>query len=75
MQDIKSSCKERFAPVVDAIEKLVQDTERKRIMVALDGRCASGKSTLGFYLQDLFDANLFHMDDFFLQANQSSWRI
>ena len=70
MQDIKSSCKERFAPVVDAIEKLVQDTERKRIIVALDGRCASGKSTLGFYLQDLFDANLFHMDDFFLQAHQ-----
>lgn len=70
MQDIKISCKERFAPVVDAIEKLVQDTERKRIIVALDGRCASGKSTLGFYLQDLFDANLFHMDDFFLQAHQ-----
>ena len=70
MQDIKSSCKERFAPVVDAIDKLVQDTERKRIIVALDGRCASGKSTLGFYLQDLFDANLFHMDDFFLQAHQ-----
>ena len=70
MQDIKSSCKERFAPVVEAIEKLVQDTEKKRIIVALDGRCASGKSTLGFYLQELFDANLFHMDDFFLQAYQ-----
>lgn len=70
MQDIKSSCKERFSPVVDAIEKLVQDTDKKRIIVALDGRCASGKSTLGFYLQELFDANLFHMDDFFLQAHQ-----
>lgn len=70
MQDITSSCKERFAPVVDAIGKLVQDTEKKRIIVALDGRCASGKSTLGFYLRDLFDANLFHMDDFFLQEHQ-----
>lgn len=70
MQNIKSSCKERFAPVVEALEKLVQDEEKKRIIVALDGKCASGKSTLGFYLQELFDANLFHMDDFFLQTYQ-----
>lgn len=70
MQNIKSSCKERFAPVVEVLEKLVRDNEKKRIIVALDGKCASGKSTLGFYLQELFDANLFHMDDFFLQAHQ-----
>lgn len=70
MQNIKNSCKERFAPVADAVDKLVQDTKKKRIIVALDGRCASGKTTLGFYLQELFDANLFHMDDFFLQGNQ-----
>lgn len=70
MQKIKNTCKERFAPVVEALEELVQDKEKKRIIVALDGKCASGKSTLGFYLKELFEANLFHMDDFFLQACQ-----
>lgn len=70
MLNIKNSCRERFAPVVESLEKLVQGDEKKGIIVALDGKCASGKSTLGFYLQELFDANLFHMDDFFLQTHQ-----
>ena len=67
---LKSSCKERFAPVVKAIEQLLLNETKERIIVALDGRCASGKSTLGFYLMELFDANFFHLDDFFLQKHQ-----
>lgn len=67
---LKASCRERFAPVVEAIQKLLLDETKEPIIVALDGRCASGKSTLGFYLMELFDANLFHMDDFFLQEHQ-----
>ncbi|MBQ8278979.1 MAG: hypothetical protein IJZ23_03985 [Roseburia sp.] len=70
MQNIKSSCKERFAPVVEALRKLAEDETKSIIVVALDGKCASGKSTLGFYLQEMFDANLFHADDFFLQTHQ-----
>ena len=70
MQNLKPSCKERFAPAVFALQQLVNKKEKERIIVAIDGRCASGKSTLGYYLQELFDANLFHMDDFFLQLHQ-----
>ena len=67
---LKSSCRERFAPAVKLIEELACDKSRESILIAIDGKCASGKSTLGFYLQEIFDANLFHMDDFFLQKHQ-----
>lgn len=68
--NIKSSCVRRFEPVVTEIRRLLKDKEKARIVVAIDGKCASGKSTLGEYLKEKFDANLFHMDDFFLQEHQ-----
>lgn len=34
--------------------------------VAIDGPCASGKSTLGELLAELYRCPIFHMDDFFL---------
>ena len=47
-----------------AIEKLI---ERKgSAVVAIDGMCASGKSTVANYLADVFDCNIIHADDFFL---------
>jgi len=67
---LKSSCIERFAPAVAAVCKLVEEKEKERILIAIDGKCASGKSTLGLYLEEKFDANLIHMDDFFLQKHQ-----
>ncbi|MGO5163200.1 ECF transporter S component [Fusicatenibacter saccharivorans] len=45
-------------------------TERERIVIAIDGRCGSGKTTLGRELQEIWDGNLFHMDDFYLQKEQ-----
>jgi len=44
--------------------------DKEQILIAIDGKCASGKSTLGLYLKNKWDANLFHMDDFFLQKHQ-----
>ena len=40
------------------------------ILVAIDGRCTSGKTTLAQKLMQTYDCNLFHMDDFFLQEHQ-----
>ena len=40
------------------------------ILIAIDGRCGSGKSTLGEKLAGKWDASLFHMDDFYLQPFQ-----
>lgn len=70
MQNLKPSCRERFAPAAEAVRRLAEKKEKEKIVIAVDGRCASGKTTLGYYLQEMFDANLFHMDDFFLQAHQ-----
>lgn len=68
--DLKKSCIKRFSPVTEAIRKLANEEQEKPILVSIDGKCASGKTTLGYYLKKEFDANLFHMDDFFLQAYQ-----
>ena len=40
------------------------------LLVAVDGRCGSGKTTLGEYLKQKFECNLFRMDDFFLREEQ-----
>lgn len=39
-------------------------------LLAIDGCSASGKSHLAHELSLLYDCNLFHMDDFFLQSHQ-----
>lgn len=41
-----------------------------RIVVAIDGSCTAGKSTLAAALEREYDCNLFHMDDFFLRPEQ-----
>lgn len=54
----------RFLPLFQAIDRLM--AEKPFVRVAIDGRCASGKSTLGALLERVYDANLLHMDDYFL---------
>jgi uridine kinase len=66
---ITAECKKRFLPIVKLIEDLL-DSECTSILIGIDGMCASGKTTLGYYLKNKFDCNLFHMDDFFLQEHQ-----
>lgn len=41
-------------------------SEKKSIKIAVDGRCAAGKTTLAERIAEKFGANIFHMDDFFL---------
>ena len=40
------------------------------IVVAIDGSCTSGKTTLATRLAEIYDCNVFHMDDFFLRPEQ-----
>lgn len=47
--------------VIDALLKT-----RETVRVALDGRCASGKTTAAALIARVYGAQLFHMDDFFL---------
>lgn len=63
-----------YRVVLDIFEKafpliLRMDSLRSGIL-AIDGPCASGKSTLGQILSDTFGLTLLHMDDFFLRPEQ-----
>ena len=40
------------------------------VVVAIDGKCTSGKTTLASKLAEIYDCNVFHMDDFFLRPEQ-----
>ena len=60
--------------IVAEIQKRTEELlkEKEQILIAIDGSCASGKSTLAAALTEVFDCNLFHMDDFFLRPEQRS---
>ena len=45
-------------------------TQKDMVMIAIDGKCASGKTTLAQKLSEHYDCNVFHMDDFFLRPEQ-----
>ncbi|MBQ7863863.1 MAG: AAA family ATPase [Lachnospiraceae bacterium] len=51
------------------LAELHRNTKRP-FLIAIDGMCGSGKTTLGNFLAKELDASLFHMDDFFLQPHQ-----
>lgn len=66
---LTDECIRSFQPIADEILRLL-DSEKKVLIISIDGMSASGKSTLGLYLLNTFDANLFHMDDFFLEKEK-----
>lgn len=55
-------------PIQSQIDKLL--AERDTVLVAIDGSCTAGKTTLAGMLSRLYDCNVFHMDDFFLRPEQ-----
>lgn len=67
---MKEACVKRFAAAKEAINRVLEASDRETILIAIDGKCASGKTTLGYYLKDIYNCNLFHLDDFFLQGYQ-----
>lgn len=52
--------------IADAVGRI----EKDHVTVAIDGRCASGKTTLASELAQIFDAPVIHMDHFFLRSYQ-----
>lgn len=54
--------------IINAIEKIIR--KKGSCIVAIDGKCGSGKTSLAEKLTEYFDCNVVHMDDFFLQMHQ-----
>lgn len=44
--------------------------QNSAVLVAIDGNCTAGKTTLAATLAARYDCNVFHMDDFFLRPQQ-----
>lgn len=57
----------RLLPLMARIDAI---SHKKTAIIAIEGGSGSGKSTLGRLLCDIYSANLFHMDDFFLRREQ-----
>lgn len=60
---------------INNIEKITQNIDNlinknSTIIVAIDGHCTSGKTTLSKYFSLKYNCNVFHMDDFFLRPEQ-----
>ena len=64
--EVRAAEEEDFAPLLRLIE------DRQPAVLALDGFCASGKTTLAAYLADRFGARVIHTDDFYLPAELRS---
>ena len=60
----------KYVPFLPLFAKIDSLMEKGRVILAIEGGSASGKSTLGQILSEIYDCNLFHMDDFFLRPEQ-----
>ena len=59
-----------YQGLADKVNALLEKTEFG--YMAIDGRCASGKSTLGEALREVYAARLLHMDDFYVPFAQKT---
>lgn len=60
--------------LLDAVERAL--AERGHLLLAIDGRCGCGKSSLAALLARELDGNVFHTDDFYLPFSRRAhdWR-
>ena len=56
----------KYAAILPLLARIDSMLEQGEVRLAIEGGSASGKSTLGRMLEDIYGCTLFHMDDFFL---------
>ena len=58
--------------MLEQIKTIIDEAlaQKGKLIVAIEGRCASGKTTLAAQLQAHYGCNVVHMDEFFLRPEQ-----
>ncbi len=58
--------------IIDQIVKLLTENKAERLLVTIDGPCASGKTTLARHLAEAIHAGVVHTDDFVIPHAQKT---
>ena len=66
----ENSIQQAAQTILALVEEKKKVCQKETFILAIDGRCASGKTTLASYLQALTDCAVIHMDHFFLRQEQ-----
>jgi len=67
---MRMTCKEAAAAILTRAADLLSEKDGNAVLIAIDGRCGSGKSTLGEALRETGRVQLIHMDDYYLRPEQ-----
>ena len=54
--------------ITEQLDRLLK--QRSSVILAIEGHCTAGKTTLSDRLKEHYDCNVLHMDDFFLRPEQ-----
>ncbi len=60
----------KYAEILPLLCEIDRRLEKGRTVIAIDGKSASGKTTLSQTLGEIYDCTVFRMDDFFLRPEQ-----
>lgn len=55
-----------MSEIINKINKMISGLGKESVIIAIDGRCGAGKTTLANEMKEEYDASLIYMDDFFL---------
>lgn len=61
---------DRYIPFLPLFAEIDKRLKKGSLFLAIEGGSASGKSTLGKMLTEIYDCTLFRMDDYFLRPEQ-----
>ena len=62
----------KFERLIEVFRNIDALNDRPRLLIAIDGRCGSGKSTLSRWIASVYGATVLHMDDFFQTEQQKA---
>ena len=60
----------RYVPFLPLFAKIDRMLQKGKAVIAIEGSSASGKTTLGEMLKEIYGCTVFHTDDFFLRPEQ-----